>query len=107
MTTNDTNGHGVSATPENVSRYRHDRFPHPGPLPEGEGDSERAARDFHGNGEKEVAPTRRAKTGAAAGKPAQSREATSETGEIETVPPVPEQAATRDTYRSAGRVWPD
>jgi hypothetical protein len=43
------NGHGVSATPENVSRFRHDRFPHPGPLPEGEGDSERAARDFHGN----------------------------------------------------------
>jgi hypothetical protein len=31
------NGHGVSATPENVSRCRHDRFPHPGPLPEGEG----------------------------------------------------------------------
>jgi hypothetical protein len=42
------NGHGVSATPENVSRCRHDRFPHPGPLPEGERDSERAARDFHG-----------------------------------------------------------
>jgi hypothetical protein len=34
--------------PENVSRCRHNRFPHPGPLPEGEGDSERAARDFHG-----------------------------------------------------------
>jgi hypothetical protein len=43
------NGHGVSATPENVSRYRHDRFPHPSPLPEGEGDPERAARDFHRN----------------------------------------------------------
>jgi hypothetical protein len=42
------NGHGVSATPENVSRCRHDRFPHPGPLPEGEGDVGRAARDFHG-----------------------------------------------------------
>jgi flagellar basal-body rod protein FlgB len=25
----------------------HDRFPHPNPLPEGEGDGERAARDFH------------------------------------------------------------
>jgi hypothetical protein len=43
------NGHGVSATPENVNRCRHDRFPHPGHLPEGEGDSERAARDLHGN----------------------------------------------------------
>jgi hypothetical protein len=28
---------------------RHGRFPHPSPLPEGEGDKERAARDFHGN----------------------------------------------------------
>jgi len=44
------NGHGVSATPENVSRCRHDRFPHPGPLPVGEGDRERATRDFHRNG---------------------------------------------------------
>jgi hypothetical protein len=44
-----SNGHGVSATPENVSRCCHDRFLHPGHLPEGEGDSERAARDFHGN----------------------------------------------------------
>jgi len=26
---------------------RHGRFPHPGPLPEGEGERERAARDFH------------------------------------------------------------
>jgi hypothetical protein len=41
------NGHGVSATPENVSRCRHDRFPHPGPLPVGEGDRERPTRDFH------------------------------------------------------------
>jgi hypothetical protein len=41
------NGHGVSATPENTSRCRHDRFPHPGPLPEGEGDSERAAPHGH------------------------------------------------------------
>ena len=45
----DGNGHGVSATPDNVSRCRHSRFPHPGPLPEGEGDLERAMRDFHGN----------------------------------------------------------
>jgi hypothetical protein len=44
-----SNGHGVSATPENISRCRHDRFPHPGPLPEGEGNAERTARDFHGN----------------------------------------------------------
>jgi len=28
---------------------RHGRFPHPGPLPEGEGDAERAARELHGN----------------------------------------------------------
>ena len=28
---------------------RHDRFPHPGPLPEGEGDKEHLRRDFHGN----------------------------------------------------------
>jgi len=41
------NGHGVSATPQNVSRCRHDRFAHPGPLPVGEGDRERATRDFH------------------------------------------------------------
>jgi hypothetical protein len=43
------NGHGVSATPENVSRCRHDHSITPALLPEGEGDSERAARDFHGN----------------------------------------------------------
>jgi membrane carboxypeptidase/penicillin-binding protein PbpC len=41
------NGHGVSATPQNVSRCRHDRFAQPGPLPVGEGDRERATRDFH------------------------------------------------------------
>jgi len=46
--TNPAKCHGVSATPENVSRCRHDRVPNPGPLPEGERDSERAARDFHG-----------------------------------------------------------
>jgi hypothetical protein len=43
------NGHGVSATLYNVSRCRHGRFPYPGPLPEGQGESERAMRDFHGN----------------------------------------------------------
>jgi len=42
------NGHGASATREIVGRGRHDRFPQPGPLPEGEGDPERTARDFHG-----------------------------------------------------------
>jgi hypothetical protein len=42
-------GHGVSATPENVSRCRHDRFPHLWSAPRARGDSERAARDFHGN----------------------------------------------------------
>jgi four helix bundle protein len=31
------NGHGFSATPDNVSGCRHDRFPHPGPLPGGRG----------------------------------------------------------------------
>jgi len=36
------NGHGASATREIVDRGRHDRFPHPGPLPEGEGDPQRA-----------------------------------------------------------------
>jgi len=41
-------GHRVTANAENVSRCRQDRFPHPGPLPEGEGDLERAARNFHG-----------------------------------------------------------
>jgi len=41
------NGHGASATPDNVSSCRHDGFPHPGPLPEGEGAFERASRDFH------------------------------------------------------------
>jgi hypothetical protein len=36
------------AIPGKDSRGRHDRFPHPGPLPGGEGDSGRAARDFLG-----------------------------------------------------------
>jgi len=58
-------------------------------------------------GEKPVAPTRRTKTHTAAAKPAQSPEATRESGQVETAPPAPEQADTRDTYRSAGRVWPD
>jgi len=39
--------HGAHATPKNESRGPHDRFPHPDPLPEGEGDQERARRDFH------------------------------------------------------------
>jgi hypothetical protein len=30
------NDHGARATPKNVSRVRHDRFPHPGPLPNAE-----------------------------------------------------------------------
>jgi hypothetical protein len=45
------NDHGARATPKNVSRVRHDRFPHPNPLPEGEGDVERATRDFQRKGE--------------------------------------------------------
>jgi osmotically-inducible protein OsmY len=44
------NGPGVSASPDNVSRCRHDRFPHPVPLPKGEGEAERAARDFRRHG---------------------------------------------------------
>jgi hypothetical protein len=59
------------------------------------------------SGEKPAAPTRRTKTQTAAAKPAQSPEATSETSQVETVPPAPEPADLRDTYRSAGRVWPD
>jgi len=42
-------GYDAGATPENVGRCRHDRFPHPVPLSEGEGDLERAARDFRDN----------------------------------------------------------
>jgi len=49
-----SNDHGTRATPKNVSRVRHDRFPHPNPLPEGEGDVERATRDFHRNGATET-----------------------------------------------------
>jgi poly(hydroxyalkanoate) depolymerase family esterase len=41
------NDHGARATPKNVRRVRHDRFPHPNPLPGGEEDVERATRDFH------------------------------------------------------------
>jgi pimeloyl-ACP methyl ester carboxylesterase len=44
----DANDHGARATPEDDHRGRHGRFPHPGPLPEGEGEKERAGRDFHG-----------------------------------------------------------
>jgi hypothetical protein len=47
--TSDGNGHGVNATPDNVSRCRHSRLPHPGPPPKGEGDLECAMRDLHGN----------------------------------------------------------
>jgi hypothetical protein len=45
----DANDHGARATPKNVSRMRHDSFPHPNPLPEGAGDGERATRDFPSN----------------------------------------------------------
>jgi poly(hydroxyalkanoate) depolymerase family esterase len=38
---------GAGATPSNDSRGRHDRFPRPGPHPEGEGDLRRTARDLH------------------------------------------------------------
>ena len=38
------NVHGASGTPENLSRGPHERFPHPDPLPDGEGDQERARR---------------------------------------------------------------
>jgi hypothetical protein len=41
-------GHRVTANAENVSRCRQDRFPDPGPLPEGEGGLGRPARDLHG-----------------------------------------------------------
>jgi hypothetical protein len=41
-------GDGGSATPENVTGSRHERFPQSGPLTEGDGDRERAGRDFHG-----------------------------------------------------------
>ena len=43
------NNHGARATPGDDSRGRHGRFPHPGPLPEGEGDAVRLRRDFHRN----------------------------------------------------------
>ncbi|HLF96525.1 MAG TPA: PD-(D/E)XK nuclease family protein, partial [Methylococcaceae bacterium] len=38
-------GHGTRATPEYESRSRHDRLPHPGPLPKGEG--EQGCCEFH------------------------------------------------------------
>ena len=37
----------TSTTLTRKGAARHGRFPHPGPLPEGEGEMERAARDFH------------------------------------------------------------
>ncbi len=42
------NGHGVSTTPDN--KTSHARFPHPKPLPEGEGTNE-SLREFHVNEE--------------------------------------------------------
>jgi len=48
------NDHGARATPNSVSRMRHDRFPHPNPLPEGEGVVEHATRDFHRNDTEEA-----------------------------------------------------
>ena len=58
-------------------------------------------------GEKPVAPIRRAKIGTVAAKPAQGSESRRETDHVQTAPPAPEQADTRDAYRSAGRIWPD
>jgi CRISPR-associated protein Cas6 len=48
------NDHSARATPENMSRGRRDRFPHPNPLPEGGGVVERATRDFHRNDTEEA-----------------------------------------------------
>ena len=41
-------GHGARAIPDDESRGRPVRFPHPDPLPEGEGDAERASHEFDG-----------------------------------------------------------
>jgi type II secretory pathway predicted ATPase ExeA/outer membrane protein OmpA-like peptidoglycan-associated protein len=41
------NGHGARATPGDDGRGGDDTCPHPGPLPEGEEDVERAAHDLH------------------------------------------------------------
>lgn len=41
------NGHGARAVPDHETTARHDRSPHPSPLPKGEGDQ--CCRDFHGN----------------------------------------------------------
>ena len=43
----ETNGHGARAIPTSDSRGRHDRCPRP--VLVGEGDMERAVRDFHLN----------------------------------------------------------
>ena len=43
--------HGARATAEDGSRGRHGRFPHFDPLPEGEGEKERAGRDIQGKAE--------------------------------------------------------
>lgn len=65
-------------------------------------------------GEKLVASIRRTKKAAApasdpadAAKPGLGQNATGVTGQAETVPPAPEKTDELDTYRSAGRVWPD
>ncbi|TAN49219.1 MAG: hypothetical protein EPN21_12695, partial [Methylococcaceae bacterium] len=42
----DANDHGAHAVPDIERHARHDRSPHPGPLPEGEG--EQGRRDFYG-----------------------------------------------------------
>ncbi len=47
-----TNVHAASGIPENVSRWPHERFPHPAPLPEG--DKERATHDFHAHTRTEI-----------------------------------------------------
>jgi hypothetical protein len=65
-------------------------------------------------GDKLVASIRRTKTAAAPATdpaapvpPAPRRQATRATNKAETSPPAPRPSEARDTYRSAGRVWPD
>ncbi|TAN49828.1 MAG: efflux RND transporter permease subunit [Methylococcaceae bacterium] len=45
LTLSSANGHGARAAPDIEQHTRHDRSPHPGPLPEGEG--EQGRRDFY------------------------------------------------------------
>ncbi len=47
--TDQPNDHDARARPEDDGRGHHDRSPHPGPLPQGEGDEERLQRDLHAN----------------------------------------------------------